>query len=742
MNRFFVLCLLALSLGSAQPSRAAQDGAPKRHEAEQLARQVEAEKLFFTNDRLTKWRARAMAAKGPERLERLRRVTTEALVASDIPLTRHWMAIYSRDIEAAGDERHARALAQLKVYERSLDGELMSSSKTLNALLDKEPDPVIRASGRRLLAYMLADADRKGHALEAVRLGLADAQRVKDPTVRAALLLGLHDAWAYTAMRMNDMQAFMQETRAGIDLAKTVEEPFDGGSVIFNLARMTAAEGDPMEARRIAPVFYRFAAKAHDNVNAFSAKRLCVLVSAAAKDYAQSLKCADEALNGAYVPPEHRHTILMARVNALAHLGKGAEARQDLTKLQAIAAKRADDTLNEQVLQTEAEVLRAEGHSQQAYDTLLRFHEQTMRSQSQRLNAGVKELRENLERDVAYSKARLADSQRVKRLQTWIALVSASAFIFAMGLIVLLLRFQRRLAAAKKHAEDANDAKSAFLANMSHEIRTPLNGVIGVASMLMKTDLSRSQKEMVSLVQSSGHVLERLLSDILDLAKVEAGKLNLETAPFDLKKSMQETAALFRPVCEQKGVGFSIKCDDALDGLFLGDEVRIRQIVTNLVSNAVKFTEAGEVAVMLSAEPGGSEGRTQVRIEVADTGVGFDPKAAASLFERFQQADSSTTRKFGGTGLGLAICQSLVHAMEGEISAWSRPGAGSVFSVVLPLARAAEADIPKATTAFGRKGFDLTGARVLLADDHPINHKVIDLILSSQGAELTVVEDG
>jgi signal transduction histidine kinase len=240
-------------------------------------------------------------------------------------------------------------------------------------------------------------------------------------------------------------------------------------------------------------------------------------------------------------------------------------------------------------------------------------------------------------------------------------------------------------ARAREAAETANLAKSEFLANMSHEIRTPLNGVLGVATALGMTPLQPEQAEMVSLIETSANSLERLLSDILDLARVEAGRVELREEPLDLRNFIHELGSLFTPEAARKGVELEVRIPGEDEATCLGDAVRLRQVLANLLSNAIKFTEKGTVRLTLDHEA--AAGQVRARFLVEDTGIGFDPEDKERLFERFEQADGSITRRFGGTGLGLAICRALSQCMGGQLEASSEPGVGSTFTFSVLLRR-------------------------------------------------------
>ena len=306
--------------------------------------------------------------------------------------------------------------------------------------------------------------------------------------------------------------------------------------------------------------------------------------------------------------------------------------------------------------------------------------------------------------------------------------------------ITALKRDARALREARDAAEAANVAKSQFLANMSHEIRTPLNGVIGLAQALSKTDLSAEQREMLDLMQASGRTLQTLLSDILDLARVESGKLELTEDAFELASTVREAAQLYAENAKEKHLVFYVDID-LEDGLWItGDAVRLKQILTNLISNAVKFTAKGFVGLTVQRGQD-ANGAPTLRFTVEDTGIGFDAATRERLFSRFEQADGGITRKFGGSGLGLSICRQLAEMMGGDLDCESEPGGGSAFMLTIPLKicdRPAQCERPKLAQPDERRG----AIRVLVADDHPTNRRVIELILAQTPVDIHAVENG
>ncbi|HKP80138.1 MAG TPA: ATP-binding protein, partial [Phenylobacterium sp.] len=296
-------------------------------------------------------------------------------------------------------------------------------------------------------------------------------------------------------------------------------------------------------------------------------------------------------------------------------------------------------------------------------------------------------------------------------------------------------RVARAQEEARKAAEEANRAKSDFLAVMSHEIRTPLNGVLGMAQAMDMDPLSAQQRERLDVIRDSGSALMSLLDDLLDISHIEAGRLSLESKAFDLRAAVEAAYAAFAPKARARSLAFVLEVDPAAAGPWLGDPARVRQVLSNLISNAVKFTHEGEVAVRLSRSAAG------VRFEVSDTGIGMAPDRVARLFERFVQADVSATREYGGVGLGLAICQELCRAMGGAITVSSALGQGSTFAVELPL-RQVERPTPEHPGPNPAHGLPQRAMRVLAAEDNPVNQMVLKTILAQFGLESTIVRNG
>ena len=285
-------------------------------------------------------------------------------------------------------------------------------------------------------------------------------------------------------------------------------------------------------------------------------------------------------------------------------------------------------------------------------------------------------------------------------------------------------------------AETADRAKSEFLANMSHEIRTPMNGVLGMAELLARTELDTRQRTFTDIIVKSGNALLTIINDILDFSKIDAGQLVLDEASFDLSETVEDVASLISSRAAEKDIELIVRIDPALPSRVIGDMGRLRQIITNLAGNAIKFTETGHVLIELTGEVNASD-RLDLTIRVLDTGIGIPPEKLEAVFEKFSQVDNSSTRRHEGTGLGLAITSRLVALMHGTISAESKKGEGSVFTMEVSLPVDHNHELPARIAPV-----DVTGARVLAIDDNPVNRAILIEQLSAWGFDACAAVSG
>jgi signal transduction histidine kinase/ActR/RegA family two-component response regulator len=745
MSRFrLVPAALAFAAVVCGPAQAAS----VQRSAHDLAAAVEQRASATDFVQLEAFGEAAMRRSDREGLNRIYHVAWTFLNQAEFAKATLWNDRLTEAARRQGDVRYG-TVARLNTLAIEYDQGRESAADEMGRLARSEQDWFTRAHAARLYALALMDRDRIGEALKL--LAETDAMIPSEAPHAATAHAGVWEMVGMGLMKLNDLRgAATAFGRFEIDYA-TPAYPRPDFDSLYNLARLSAQLGDLGMAEQFAAAHHRLARRADLlSLSTYDAN-LCALVADARDDAQAVLDCLEPYGHSLGDAAFLAGQLLPMRAIAYARLGRTAEARADRDEIRRrVASARFREDRATVLPLVEAEILFAEGRFSEAYERLRAYSREDAVRNAQLYSAGISQvtgdMQEQLdERRVQLDTARANTELQRKMLasQNWIFGFGLLFFLSAIAAMVWQFQQSRRLRSARHRADLANRSKSEFLANMSHEIRTPLNGIVAMADTLTRSPLAPREQEMVGVIRASGITLERLLSDILDTARIESGKVTIEPTPFHLGQAVRSVGMLWAARAEEKGVGLSVDLDPALETVVIGDAVRLRQILTNLVSNALKFTEAGSVQVR-----GAMIGEGRVRFTVIDTGVGFDDSRKSLVFTRFQQADGSITRRFGGTGLGLAISRDLAELMGGSLDCRSQPGEGAVFWLDLPFAEAAnivpleDAPAEASPSIDQARDVDPAGLRILLADDHPANRKVVEIMLAGTGTELTIVEDG
>ncbi len=677
-------------------------------------------------------------------LRRVQHVLNIYLNNSELERARFWNGHLASNA-ALIDNRRYKKLAELNEMMIAYRQGDRSQAARMRQVMDSTSDWYVRLNAVRYFAVTRFDDHQVGEGLKL--LSTVQAQiPASDPETLAARA-GVWEVIGIGLMSLHDVEgvtdAFTQyETKFSHD-----DWPRPDFSTLYNLGRMAIFMGDTEAAQRFFESHDRLTQRADLQGLAAHNALMCARVARIQDDMPRILTCLKDhetLMDDVY--QQQRAWPLLAM--ALARQGEPAKAEAILARWEQINTSRPGSAHSNLALNARAEIAFAKGRYSEGMALLRRYTLLNARNDARAYSEGINQVTQDMQQQLSQRRHQLTVEQANVRLQgamiraqTWI--VGVTLFFLVCGtLFAIWLWVQaRELRRARLRAEQANSAKTRFLANMSHEIRTPLNGVIAMADALAQRPLAKHDRELVQIIRTSGKTLEGLLSDILDSARIESGELRLEQAPFDLKVMLNDVIELWGARAEAKGVSINLVCTDGIDRKVMGDVVRLRQVLNNLVSNALKFTEAGSVTVeALLSEP------DRVYFCVTDTGVGFDDKVRQRIFARFQQADESITRRYGGSGLGLNISQELIGLMGGQMDCASIPGQGAKFWFEIQLPRvhsdpvvADKRDLMADHSVATSTGL---GLKVLLADDHAANRKVVEVLLAPLDVEIVSVMDG
>ena len=728
MSLFRALAVsLVLIVGVAAPAGAAS--AAGVEDALALARFVERRAGSTDFAALERFGQSALQRADREGLNRLYHVTWTILNQGEFERAAVWNRRLAEAARRQKDDRYLD-IARLNALSARYDQGEVEVAAEMQRMAREGRDWFVRAHAARLAALALMDQGRVGQGLEL--LTTAQAGIPEDDPFAATAQAGVWEVAGMGLKDLNDVEGAAAAFRKfEIDYSNPAYPRPDFDS-LYNLAMMAVKVGDLDRAAGYYAAHHRLAARSDLPTLAIYDASLCATVADARRAPRDVLAClapyGEDLGEAAFLARD----VLPLRAIARAGIGQTVAARRDLEALRRLEA----DGVAGEIDHVEAEVLFAEGRADEAFRLLRAHMRESEVAAARSFSAGIHQVTGDMQEQLTERREQLETARANTNLQRAVIAIGVVFLLFAIGALVWLARQADHLRRARRRAEDANRAKSEFLANMSHEIRTPLNGVVSMADSLTRRPLGEQEREMVELIRSSGVTLERLLSDILDSARIESGQVTIEPAPFNLEQAVADIGALWRVKAEDKRVALQVDFDPALSGMVHGDGVRLRQVLTNLVNNALKFTSEGRVLISVSAAEG-----DRVLFRVSDTGVGFDREQRSRIFRRFQQADGSITRRYGGTGLGLAISTALVDLMGGALDCESTPGEGSTFWFEIPLPRV-EARAPAAAPEGAVADVEGAALRILLADDHPANRKVVEIMLGATEMELVAVEDG
>ena len=711
---------------------------------EALASAVERQASQSSFEDLERFGRGALTKPQSDRLQRLQYVAWLELCESDFPRFNYWNDQVRAEAHKLGDTRY-EAIADLDKLRSRYDQGDVSVEPTILTVAKTAPDWLVRSHAMMLEAYFLVLRSRAAEALHLLNDADHLVINAKSPSDRAEIW----DIEGLALMKLQDLDgSAMAFGRSQFEFGRPGYPRPDFDSV-WNLAGLAAKIGRVDLAETLYAAEHRLSQNSKvASLQAWDAS-LCAAVAETRDDPSRVVRCLQP------LGPNLRKAQFMAaqalprRAIAYARLGQLKAARRDLAAFNSLQrqTRSANQSAFERMPEVQAEILHAEGRDGAAFEMLRRYTHLREIHHAEVVSRGVGQLTGQMAEQLNYRNNELQTAQknlvlvdRVVRDQRLMGWAGALVGLTVLGLMAWQWRVSRQLRSARIEAEAGSRAKGDFLANMSHEIRTPLNGLLTMAEVMDRDPLPLEQSRRLAVVRQSGRDLLHLINDILDFSKIEAGKLELEEILFDVEKVLESTLAGFAATAETKGLQLWLEISPAAKGLRRGDPARVRQIVANYVSNALKFTASGGVRILIdSVGPNGHEG---LQIAVKDTGLGIPAEKISLLFRKFSQVDTSTTRRFGGTGLGLAICQELAALMGGRVWVESVEGEGSTFFTTLMLPYVGPSPQTYELDGFEEAEPEARHLRLLAAEDNPTNRLVLSTVMQVFGFDLVIVEDG
>ena len=699
-----------------------------------LVHRIEERRLVTTSEDWKAHEDRVRRAKGVSKLDQLAELVLYSFPNEDIGLYKRRMAVFLSAIETQNSEFHRRTAALMQTYASAMfDNDYEGARRSMQTQLAEQG-----LDGTQLvLAHLLTAVldDRSGDVSAALAHLRTAESLARIHEVRPAVKAQLASVHALILLTAREYVGFVRSLQEELLLCEKHEDvPCSGFNALYNLTGAFLDIGDIDGAAASEAAFGRLARRLGRPVQRFFAEHLCIRLAKEQADTKRQVACSRRAIALVDLAPEREVRLRLGLVEALIDMESFDEAHQELMALRSSPRFLADTATHERAELAQIDIWSAAGKQNQAYAALRRLHRTALDSRDTKLSETAAELRKLTDAESLRLRERASLLDAQSRLQQavidrqriigWLgAMVVLGVMFFALQLLIS----RRNLEAARNDALAASHAKSQFLANMSHEIRTPMYGVLGMAELLQSTALDERQKSYLETIHSSGWSLLTVINDVLDFSKIEAGKMVLDPTPCSLRGLTEDVAALLSMRARDKGLELIVWLQDDLPDGVMVDGGRIRQVLMNLVGNAIKFTEQGYVLIEVRGNHDNANNAVDLTFNVTDTGVGIPKDKQSLVFEEFTQAEGSTSRRFGGTGLGLSIVASLVKMMGGTVTVQSEAGEGAKFTIQLTLPVAAQGDLREESLV------PSAGARVLIVDDLAVNATILDEQLSALG---------